>query len=150
MVKFVESCVVFEEIPVCVSLAVSISNCPFRCPKCHSPYLQEDCGVELNEKIIDELLEKNKGVNCFLFMGDGGDVNRVYDLAMYIRETHPELKTAVYMGSDYIPNKYLECFDYIKTGSYIEKLGPLNKVTTNQRLYENNGGLKDITYKFWR
>jgi anaerobic ribonucleoside-triphosphate reductase activating protein len=43
-------------------------------------------------------------------------------------------------------------FDFIKIGPYIRHLGPLNKPTTNQRLYQQtaNGEFEDITYKFWR
>ena len=42
-------------------------------------------------------------------------------------------------------------FDYVKVGPYIEECGPLNKRTTNQRLYkcDKNGNKEDITYRFW-
>ena len=39
-----------------------------------------------------------------------------------------------------------EAFDYVKIGPYIESLGPLNSVTTNQRLYHHR---EDITARFW-
>jgi hypothetical protein len=39
----------------------------------------------------------------------------------------------------------------VKIGPYIEQKGPLNKESTNQRLYEIKNGEKfDITYKFWK
>ena len=42
-------------------------------------------------------------------------------------------------------------FDYVKVGGYKEEYGPLNKETTNQRLYEIGAdGIKDITYRFWK
>jgi anaerobic ribonucleoside-triphosphate reductase activating protein len=43
-------------------------------------------------------------------------------------------------------------FDYIKIGPFIKHLGPLNKPTTNQRLYRQNetGTFEDITSLFWR
>jgi anaerobic ribonucleoside-triphosphate reductase activating protein len=43
-------------------------------------------------------------------------------------------------------------FDYIKTGPYIAHLGPLNKPTTNQRLYKQlpDGTFDDITARFWK
>lgn len=47
-------------------------------------------------------------------------------------------------------------FDYIKLGPYDEDKGPLNKRTTNQRLYKvvhestERNELHDITYKFWK
>ena len=45
-----------------------------------------------------------------------------------------------------------ENFDYIKLGPYVDRLGPLNRETTNQRLYKvlRNGEMKDITRKFWK
>ena len=43
-----------------------------------------------------------------------------------------------------------ECFDYIKTGAYIEKAGPLTKSGTNQRMfYKDGSSYVDITYRFW-
>ena len=57
---------------------------------------------------------------------------------------------------------YDRYFDYLKIGPYIAKHGPLNKKTTNQRLYEIEREYdpvsfecikterKDITFKFWR
>ena len=53
MIKYVpeDTQVVFAEIPDEVSLAINISCCPHRCPGCHSPYLQKDYGVELDEEL---------------------------------------------------------------------------------------------------
>ena len=72
MIKYVPQAtsVVLEEIPGKVSLAVDVSNCPMRCPGCHSPFLQTNVGEELTTDIIDELLADNFGVNCFLFFGN--------------------------------------------------------------------------------
>ena len=44
MLKYVNTDIVFQEIPDEVTLAVNISNCPCRCPGCHSEYLWEDVG----------------------------------------------------------------------------------------------------------
>jgi hypothetical protein len=45
---------------------------------------------------------------------------------------------------------FYEVFDYIKVGEYKEEYGPLNKETTNQRLYEiTSNNVIDITSKFW-
>ena len=45
MLKYVNTGVVFQEIPDEVTLAINISNCPCRCPGCHSHYLWEDIGT---------------------------------------------------------------------------------------------------------
>ena len=44
------------------------------------------------------------------------------------------IKIGVYSGFD-LELKYTN-FDFIKTGKYDQKLGPINKITTNQRLYQ--------------
>ena len=36
MLKYVNTAVVFQEIPDEVTLAINISGCPCRCPGCHS------------------------------------------------------------------------------------------------------------------
>lgn len=139
MVKYVDSKVVFEEIPDCVTLAVTISNCPFHCKGCHSDYLREDIGEVLDNRTIDELLKKNNGVNCFLFLGDSRNTSEINECAKYIKENHPNIKTAVYSGYDTIIDEYKKYFDYVKTGKYIKELGPISSKTTNQRLYKRNG-----------
>ena len=149
MVKFVDKKVVFAEIPDKVTLAVNISNCRFHCPKCHSPYLRDDIGTVLDKSSIDILISENKGINCFLFLGDGNDVEGICELAKHIKEKST-LSTAIYSGYDTMRDEYLGVFDYIKVGKYIEEYGPLNKKTTNQRLYKLiDGEYKDVTYMFW-
>lgn len=162
MVKFVETEVVFSEIPDEVTLAVNISNCQHNCPGCHSPYLRKDIGEELTEEVIDKLIKENDGITCFCFMGEGNDEEALIECMLYIRRNYPELRLGLYSGSKNINNRYLEYLTYYKVGGYKEEFGPLNKETTNQRLYEviltrdvdeNYNpiyGLNDITYKFWR
>lgn len=148
--KYVEDKIVFEEIPDCVTLAVTISNCPFHCVGCHSDYLRKDVGNQLNEDTIDILINKNKGCNCFLFLGDGRDLDRLCGLSRYIHKKYPGIMTAIYSGWDNVLPEYRDCFDYIKVGKWMEEYGPLNKKTTNQRLYKKiNGEFIDITSKFW-
>jgi anaerobic ribonucleoside-triphosphate reductase activating protein len=151
MLKYKDTAVVFEEIPDCVTLAINITNCPFHCKGCHSPNLRMDIGDELTKFTMDELLKNNSGVNCVLFLGDGNDVDSLCDMSLYVKNTHPELKTAIYSGYEDVLDAYKCVFDYIKTGGYDESKGPLNSQTTNQRLYKNNNGfLEDITRLFWR
>lgn len=147
-VKYLNTEVVFQEIPFEICLAINITNCPNRCKGCHSSYLQQDIGELLRQESIDTLIARNKGVSCILFMG--GDMNPEYiaKLSKYI-QINCKLKTAWYSGSNQLPDTF--DFDYIKIGPYIEALGPLNKKTTNQRLYkkEEDGTIVDITNIFW-
>ena len=139
--------VVLEEIPGRVTLAVEVTNCRGNCPGCHSPFLREDIGEELTPLKIDSMIEDNFGVNCFLFLGEGHDPEALFALADHIRSAHPGVETALYTGQESVGPEYGRHFDYIKTGPYIEALGPLNRRTTNQRLYYHG---KDITEIFWR
>lgn len=149
MIKFKDSYIVFEEIPDRVSLAVNITNCQNNCIGCHSPELRLNSGVELTEDEIDRLINANYGIDCFLFMGEGKDYNRLMELVRYIKENY-SIKVAIYSGRDKVEIEYYALFDYVKVGGYKEEYGPLNKETTNQRLYEIGvDSIKDITYKFW-
>lgn len=150
MIKFKDSYIVFEEIPDMVSLAINLTNCQNNCVGCHSPELRRNIGEELTENAIDKLISENFGVNCVLFMGEGNDKDSLLSIAKYIKEKY-SLKTAIYSGRKNVEEDFYRVFDFIKIGPYIEKFGPLNVETTNQRLFlvEENG-INDITYKFWR
>ncbi|MBQ8065245.1 MAG: anaerobic ribonucleoside-triphosphate reductase activating protein [Prevotella sp.] len=154
MLKYVNTGVVFQEIPDEVTLAVNISNCPCHCPGCHSPYLWEDVGIPLNADAIDEFVVKfGSDITCIAFMGGDADPKGINLLAQYIHEEYPRLKVAWYSGRLRIPSSVTKTdFDYIKVGPYIRHLGPLKQPTTNQRMYRQTdaGTFEDITYRFWR
>lgn len=161
MLKYVDTKVVFSEIPDEITLAINISNCPCHCKGCHSPYLAEDIGEPLDvwvgfgTTVLDSIINKYKGITCVAFMGGDADPKAVNNCARYVKREHG-LLTAWYSGRQELSKDInLENFDYIKLGPYIEELGPLNSETTNQRLYEVNRTsklppkftLNDITYK---
>ena len=56
MLKYVNTGIVFQEIPDEVTLAINISNCPCHCPGCHSHYLWEDVGLPLTTDAIDDFV----------------------------------------------------------------------------------------------
>ncbi len=153
MLRFHNYDIVFQEIPGEVTLAINISNCPNRCKGCHSPHLQEDTGEMLNENALANLLEKyENAITCICFMGGDGFPEDVLELARFVRrrgEIFFALKTAWYSGNSKIYKNAQDCFDYIKLGKYVEKLGGLNSPATNQRLYKISQGIPiDITSVF--
>jgi anaerobic ribonucleoside-triphosphate reductase activating protein len=152
MLKFINTEIVFQEIPDETTLAINISNCPCHCPDCHSQFLWEDTGTELTAGIIDKFMETyGNGITCLCFMGGDAEPEGVDTLAKYIKGKYPEVKTGWYSGRTVIQGVDKSNFDYIKIGPYIKHLGPLNAYTTNQRLYKIEGEkMVDITYKFWR
>ena len=154
MLKYVNTGIVFQEIPDEVTLAINISNCPCRCPGCHSHYLWDDIGMPLNTEAIDDFIQRyGNDITCLSFMGGDADPTGVCLLAEYIHEEYPNFKVAWYSGRLRVPAGITKNdFDYIKIGPYIRHLGPLNNPTTNQRLYrqQEDGTFEDITYRFWQ
>lgn len=139
MIKYIpeETSVVFEEIPDEITLCINITNCQNNCKGCHSPHLKQDIGSLLDFTQFETLLEKNGGITCLCFMGEGNDEKGLKNAISYLKEKHPEIKVALYSGRPEITDPfYWHNLDYIKVGPYIEEFGPLNKKTTNQRMYK--------------
>lgn len=152
MLKYVDTKVVFAEVPDEITLAINISNCPCQCKGCHSSYLAQDIGEPLDLQHLTNLIDSNKGITCVCIMGGDANPSEVDDIAQDIKEYYPELKVGWYSGRQELDGDIeLGNFDYIKLGPYIEEFGPLNSKTTNQRFYKVNGKeLIDITSKFWK
>nr|UVM92037.1 MAG: 4Fe-4S single cluster domain protein [Bacteriophage sp.]UWG27093.1 MAG: 4Fe-4S single cluster domain protein [Bacteriophage sp.] len=151
MLKYVDTKVVFAEIPDEITLAINISGCPCNCKGCHSSYLAKDIGEPLDLQHLTNLIDSNKGITCVCIMGGDANPSEVDDIAQDIKEYYPELKVGWYSGRQEL-SKDIELgnFDYIKLGPYIEEFGPLNSKTTNQRFYKvSDGELIDITSRFY-
>lgn len=152
--KYVNTGVVFQEIPDEVTLSINISNCPCHCQGCHSEYLWEDIGEPLNVMTLGDMLkEYGSDITCLSFMGGDATPQEVNSLAEWVRVHYPNLAIAWYSGRQLLsPHIDLKNFDFVKLGPYIDDKGALNKRTTNQRLYSvtKNQRLIDITKKFWK
>lgn len=167
MLKYTDTQVGFREVPDKIALLINISGCKIHCPSCHSKYLWEDIGDPLTTQTLDKLIKDNDGINCVCFMG-GEDFDAIAELASHVNKNY-SLSVAWYIGHDLIdlPWHTINQVDFLKVGPYKEECGPLDKETTNQRLYvvSHVKGLKldpedgtlsmptpkltDITYKFW-
>ena len=141
--------VVFQDVPGEVTLSLNLSQCPNRCPGCHSPQLQEDIGYILDDSMLDSLLERyGRDVTCVCFMGGDREPDEVMRLAGLVKNAG--LKTAWYSGRQELPDCFrTESLDYVKVGPYIESRGPLPSPGTNQRMFRiENGEMTDITAAF--
>lgn len=160
MLKYVDTKVTFAEVPDEISLCINLSGCPHHCEGCHSSYLQEDIGEELNTDVLKKLIKENEGITCVCFMGGDNDIPYLSWMADFVRKYH--LKTAWYTGLDFKPQlgrPICNSFDFIKVGPYIEQYGPLTNPKTNQRFYTKGTSMKkmdadlhmwyDTTDKFW-
>jgi anaerobic ribonucleoside-triphosphate reductase activating protein len=154
MLRFVSYDIVFQEIPGEVTLALNLSNCPYRCKGCHSPWLRENAGDVLDENSISALIEKyGNSITCICFMGGDITPKDINYYANFIKtKTAVPIKVGWYSGRNSLP---LECslqnFDYIKLGPYIERFGGLDSETTNQQFFRvDNGEMVDMTEVFKR
>lgn len=151
--KYVNTGVVFQEIPDEVTLSINISNCPCHCLGCHSSYLWEDIGEPLNAMSLGMMLkEYGDDITCVAFMGGDAEPEQVDALAAWTRKSYPQLKTAWYSGRTELSKAiHLKNFDFVKLGPYVAAKGALKQPTTNQRMYrvEKDKTLTDITSKFW-
>ena len=112
MLKYVNYGVVFQEIPGETTLSINISNCPFRCPGCHSDYLREDIGEELDMWSLYNLLDKYDGdITCVCFMGGDRDPEMINTLALMAKDRYPNIKVGWYSGKDKIS-------DYININNF--------------------------------
>ena len=154
MLKYLNTDIVFQEVPDETSLAINITGCPCRCPGCHSTYLWADTGWPLDAEAIDGLMDLHgDGVTCICFMGGDAAPHEVADLAAYVHRRYPRHKGAWYSGRQYIPhNVDKQQFDYIKVGPYIAHLGPLQSAHCNQHMLKRqpDGNFIDITSRFRR
>lgn len=138
MIKYTDAQITFREVPNEVSLSINISNCPYHCKGCHSPYLQKNIGKELTTEVLNELIEKYKDqITCVTFLGDGGHIEEIAELVKYVWQKG--YSTCLYTGSEKIDEIVDTCngfLCYIKIGPYIEEKGGLDSPTTNQKFYE--------------
>lgn len=134
--KFVDTKVVFREVPDELTLAINISNCPVKCPGCHSSYLTRDIGEILDKEALSSLIAANPGISCVSFMGGDAEPGLVREYAVWIHQTYPGMKVCWYSGRS-LDNvrPYLDALDFVKVGPYVDECGPLSSTTTNQRFY---------------
>jgi len=153
MLKYVNTGIVFQEVPDEVALAVNISRCPCHCPGCHSNYLWQDIGTPLTPQALDDLIARyGRDITCVAFMGGDAEPETVVLLADYVHEHYAHCKVAWYSGRQRVARSIRKtAFDYIKLGPYLAHLGPLKSRTTNQRFYKKMGDstFADITHRFW-
>lgn len=170
MLKFASTQIGFQEFPGEITLLINITNCPCHCEGCHSPYLAEDKGENLTYEKLHEMYARNHGaITCIGIMGGDCSHDDVEKLARFINDlnllqsTGPMVKVGWYSGRDNVDDIDKSYFDYMKTGHYDRKAGPLNSPTTNQKMIRQTRKFvtsgwdhrfeitdsQDITWMFW-
>ena len=132
MLKYANFDIVFQEVPEEVTLAINITNCPNQCPGCHSKYLWENSGKQLDTNELYRLVDQYKtGITCVCFMGGDNEPESVAQLANQVKKDYG-VKVAWYSGKNELPQNV--------------------SATTNQRMMKRlaDGRVKDITEWFRR
>lgn len=147
--RYYQTGICFQETPGNISLFYEFTGCPFKCPGCHSPHLiKERSGVEFDfQKFRDTLEEYHRYVTCLLCMG--GDWNLEILTQVFKEAKMLGLRTALYTGSEVVPEQLKSLLTYCKTGPYIKALGGLSSPKTNQRFLNLETG-EDLTPLFRR
>jgi len=156
MIKYYSCDITFQEVPDEVSLVFSITNCQGNCEGCHSPWLREDCGVDLEPFLPIMVNQYKDAITCVCFMGEGNDPEALIRCMQLVRCCG--LKVCLYSGRDLIQDiplidQILPLLDYLKIGSYRQELGGLASYATNQQFYafdQEHKFVSDITSKFWK
>lgn len=158
MLRYCDTDIVFSELPDEVTLAVNLTDCPFRCPGCHSPHLQTQTGDPFTTQTLAALCERcGNGITAVCLMGGDRYPDEVARLLCWLRENRPELCTGWYSGRESLPEGFPEdLLDYLKLGPYRETLGGLRSPQTNQRFFrrekaaDGSGTWVDETFRFRR
>lgn len=150
MLKYYTYELTFSEVPDEINLCFSITNCQNKCVGCHSPFLRENVGEALSIEVLSSIIEKHKGqFTCVCFLGEGNDKLALQNMISYVHQLG--YKTCLYSGRDNLVFYEYENLDYVKTGSYKQDKGPIDRSSTNQKMYKlTENGWEDITFKFWR
>jgi len=132
--------VVMQEIPGEISLALSISGCPLKCPGCHSPFTwNSSYGACLDEKTLEGFLDRYEGmITCVLFYGGEWEKETLKQHLTTIRKRG--VLTALYTGLNVVEDDIAALLDFVKLGPWIQSRGGLDSPNTNQRLIDLRTG----------
>lgn len=148
MVKYYNYMLTFSEVPDEISLCFNITNCQEHCHECHSSFLRMDIGNDLSADLQQILNQHHDQFTCVCFLGEGNDKKQLQKLIDYIKNLG--YKICVYSGRDNCDLNDYQNLDYYKIGSYQSEYGPLNRPTTNQRMFKKiENRWEDITKEFF-
>lgn len=134
--KYADISIVLQEVPGEISICFSITGCELKCNGCHSSYLwNKDSGMLLTEEIFTKTLNQYKNLaSCILFMGGEWHEKELINYLKLAKSLN--FTTCLYTGEEEISTEILKELTWLKTGPWINKLGGLNRSTTNQKFIE--------------
>lgn len=147
MLKFYNVEVVLQEVPDEISLCFNITGCPLRCEGCHSPFLlKRENGKDLTDEIFIKYLKMYKNmISCVIFMGGDWEQEDLITKLKIAKKNN--LKTCLYTGEEDVNFNIKENLTFLKTGAWIQVLGGLDSLITNQKFIDVFSG-ELLNYKF--
>lgn len=86
MIRFEKTMITFTEVPDEISLCINCTCCPLRCKGCFEPWLRENSGEILTNKLLCELMWRNQHITCVCFMGGINDYETLAELMKEVKE----------------------------------------------------------------
>lgn len=124
-------------------MLVFMCGCSLNCPNCQNPAIRDpNVGSNISIDELKEQLLKRPLCKSITFTG-GDPLFQEEKLIPYCAELSKITKIAVYTGKSIndVPTKLLQHISFLKTEPYIEKLGPVSAITTNQKCWDVVNGV---------
>jgi anaerobic ribonucleoside-triphosphate reductase activating protein len=126
-----------------INLTVFFSGCSFGCDGCHNPEAQDPkygTLMTVNEILDNNITSDTTGVT----LTGGEPLEQPFACCTMLMEAKKRgLKTILYTGSPYLPDRFLwEYIDYLKIGPFIKDLKTFGHPfvgSSNQRMYRIEG-----------
>lgn len=137
--KYANYTVAFQEVPNEISLIINVTGCPHKCEGCHSTYLWDYYGNNVEDDLNSMIEQYKNMITCVCFMGGDQNIEELKKLLWFVKQNYG-LKTCVYSGYNNIDifNSIIceKSLDYLKIGRFDPLLGGLDSKNTNQRYYK--------------
>lgn len=164
--------ITFNELPDKMAYALELGACKQHCVGCHSPELQsEDVSLTSLLDILEEAQDAiDAGANAIVVMGGTNNKHITEESLISLLSALSDIApTGLYSGSEDEERDKTIALEghctWLKTGPYVDTLGGLESIRTNQRFYritttyrldardnllDTRPCFLDETHKFWK
>ena len=128
----------FIDYPGQTSMVIFMTGCTMGCPNCHNPALQDpNFGSEASVADLKDELAKRSLCRAVVFSG-GDPLFQEQELILACKELSKLVKIGIYTGRSLkdVPVELFQYISFLKTEPYIEKLGSVQYLTTNQKCWD--------------
>lgn len=139
LLKYQNTTISMQEVPGEISMIFEISGCPHRCEGCHSLELWRNEGGFLTVSSLSLEIKKYENfISCVCFFGGEWEEKILIELLSYCQEKG--YKTCLYTGATDVSLAIKSRLSFLKIGPWVEKLGGLDSVITNQKFINLSTG----------